>query len=153
MQACLIWAIVRINPANIYLFKLSNRNTRKRCKICSNLTIEAPEWRQTRRSGIFIANFEHISHLFLVFLLLIWKNKNVSLEISFEVFSLNNVLINTIFAWLLSAIKQLLRKFHFEFLHTFNLTWKWSKEASSCRYNIVTFRHNIAYVVNSFVVP
>ena len=33
------------NPANIYLFKVNNR----------------------RRSGIFIDNFEHISHLFLVF--------------------------------------------------------------------------------------
>ena len=27
--------------------------------------------RQLRRSGVFFANFEHISHLFLVFLLLI----------------------------------------------------------------------------------
>ena len=27
------------NPANIYLFKINNRNTRKRCQICSNLTI------------------------------------------------------------------------------------------------------------------
>ena len=29
-----------------------------------------PERRQWRRSGIFIVNFEHISHLVLVFLLL-----------------------------------------------------------------------------------
>ena len=27
-------------------------------------------WRQWRRSGVFITNFEHISYLFLVFLLL-----------------------------------------------------------------------------------
>ena len=40
-------------PANIYLFKVNNRNTRKRTT-----------------SGIFIINFEHTSHLFLVFLLL-----------------------------------------------------------------------------------
>ena len=26
-------------------------------------------------SGVFIANFEHISHLFLVFLLLLWAGK------------------------------------------------------------------------------
>ena len=30
-----------------------------------------PERRYWRRSGIFIVNFEHILHLFLVFLLLI----------------------------------------------------------------------------------
>ena len=31
---------------------------------------KAPEWRYCRRSGVFIVNLEHISHLFLVFLLL-----------------------------------------------------------------------------------
>ena len=30
-------------PANIYLFKVNNRNTRKMCKICSKLTIKSPE--------------------------------------------------------------------------------------------------------------
>ena len=30
-------------PANIYLFKVNNRNTRKRCEICSKLTIATPE--------------------------------------------------------------------------------------------------------------
>ena len=56
-------------PANIYLLKVNNRNTRKRCEICSELTIKSPERRQWRRSDVFIVNFEHISHLFLVFLL------------------------------------------------------------------------------------
>ena len=37
---------------------------------CSKLTIKAPERRQWRGSGVFIVNFEHISHLVLVFLLL-----------------------------------------------------------------------------------
>ena len=46
------------------------RNTRKRCEICSKLTIKTLEQRQRCRSGVFIVNFEHISHLFLVFLLL-----------------------------------------------------------------------------------
>ena len=36
----------------------------------SKLTIETPERRHWRRSGVFIVNFEHISHLVLVFLLL-----------------------------------------------------------------------------------
>ena len=58
------------NLANIYLFKGNNRNTRKSCETCLKLTTKIPEWRQWRRSGVFIGNFEHILHLFLVFLLL-----------------------------------------------------------------------------------
>ena len=33
------------------------------CEICSKLTIKIPERRDWRRYGIFIVNFEHISHL------------------------------------------------------------------------------------------
>ena len=47
----------------------STTETRKRCEICSKLIIKTPE-RRRRRSGVFIVNFEHISHLCLVFLLL-----------------------------------------------------------------------------------
>ena len=47
-----------------------NRNTRTRGEMCSKLTIKVPEPRQWRRSGVFIVNFEHISHLGPVFLLL-----------------------------------------------------------------------------------
>ena len=57
-------------PAGIYLLKVNNRNTRTRCEICSKLTIKIAERRHWRRSGIFIVDFEHISHLVLVFLLL-----------------------------------------------------------------------------------
>ena len=32
-------------PANIYLFKVNNRNTRKRCEIFSKFTIKIPERR------------------------------------------------------------------------------------------------------------
>ena len=60
-------------PAGIYLLKVNNRNTRTRCEICSKLTIETPERRQGRRSGVFIVNFEQISRLVLVFLLLTLK--------------------------------------------------------------------------------
>ena len=49
--------------ANIYLFKRNNRNTRKKCEICSKLTIKTSKRRQWRRSGVFIVNFDHISHL------------------------------------------------------------------------------------------
>ena len=58
------------NPAGIYLLKVNNRNIRTRCEICSKVTIKTPEQRHWRRSGVFIVNFEHISHLVLVFLLL-----------------------------------------------------------------------------------
>ena len=53
-----------INPAGNCMFKVNNRNTRTRCEICSKLTIK------TWCYGVFIVNFEHISHLVLVFLLL-----------------------------------------------------------------------------------
>ena len=33
------------HPAGIYLLKVNNRNTRKRCEICSKLTIKIPERR------------------------------------------------------------------------------------------------------------
>ena len=42
---------------------------------CSKLTIKIPERRYWRRSGIYIVNFEHISHLVLVFLLLTLSRK------------------------------------------------------------------------------
>ena len=60
----------RTPPANIYMFKVTNRNTRERCKLCSKLTIKTPERRHRCRSGVSIVNFEHISHFFLVYLLL-----------------------------------------------------------------------------------
>ena len=49
-----------------HLFIVNNSYTRKRCEICSNLAIKTPKWSST----IFVVDFEHISHLFLVFLLL-----------------------------------------------------------------------------------
>ena len=48
-------------PAGNYIFKLNNKNTRTRCKICSKLTIKTPERRYWRRSGIFIVNFEQVN--------------------------------------------------------------------------------------------
>ena len=57
-------------PVNIYLFKINNRNTRKRCQKCLKLTIKTPERRHWYHFGVFIVNFEHISHLFAVSLLL-----------------------------------------------------------------------------------
>ena len=71
---------VSFNPAGNYMFKVKNRNSSKKCEICSKLTIR--RWRRSggfivnfghklhrRRSGVF-TNFEHTSHLLLVFLLM-----------------------------------------------------------------------------------
>ena len=63
-----------LTPVNIYLLKVNNKNTRKRCEIYSKLIVKGPKQRQWRRSSVFIVNFEHISHLFLVFLLLTFTN-------------------------------------------------------------------------------
>ena len=35
-----------MNPANNYLFRVNNRNTRRKCEICSKLTKKTPEQRQ-----------------------------------------------------------------------------------------------------------
>ena len=50
-------------PSGNYMFKVNNRNSRTRYELCSNLTIKTLERRHWRRSGVFILNFEHISHL------------------------------------------------------------------------------------------
>ena len=52
------------------MIKVNNRNTITKCEICSKLTIKTPKRRHWRRSGAFIVNFEHTSHLVLLFLLL-----------------------------------------------------------------------------------
>ena len=57
-------------PAGIYLLRVNNRNTRKKCELCLKLAIKTPERCHWHCSGVFIVNFEHISRLFLVFLLL-----------------------------------------------------------------------------------
>ena len=58
-------------PAGNYMFRVSNRNTRTRCELCSKLTRQILERRHWRRSNIFIVNFEHISHLVLIVFLLL----------------------------------------------------------------------------------
>ena len=43
----------RAIPANIYLFRVTNRNKRIRCEICPKLTVRTLEL-------VFTVNFEHI---------------------------------------------------------------------------------------------
>ena len=46
------------NQANIYLFSVNDRNTRKRCEICSELAIKTPEH---TFSSVSIADFEQVN--------------------------------------------------------------------------------------------
>ena len=50
-------------------FTCSKSTICSKCEICSKLTIKSTERRQWPRFGVFVVNFEHISHLFLVSLL------------------------------------------------------------------------------------
>ena len=50
-------------PVGNYMFKVTIETLEKRYEICSKLTIKTPKWRQWRRFGVFIVNFEHIPHL------------------------------------------------------------------------------------------
>ena len=51
-------------PAGNYMFKINKETLEQGMKYVQS------QQRQWRRSGIFILNFEHVSHLVLVFLLL-----------------------------------------------------------------------------------
>ena len=61
---------IAVIPAGNYMYEFNTRNTRTRCEICSELTIKSPERRHWRHSVVYFVNYEHISHLVLVFLLL-----------------------------------------------------------------------------------
>ena len=61
------------NPVGINLFKPNYGNTRKMYEIYSKLTILTPEQRSWRRSFVFIINFEQISQIALVSLLILNK--------------------------------------------------------------------------------
>ena len=52
-----IYRLLSSFPVGNCMCKVNNRNTRKRCEICSKL-IKIPE-RRRRRSGVFTVNFEH----------------------------------------------------------------------------------------------
>ena len=50
--------------------------TIERFELWTSYPLETAERRHWRRSGVFIVNFEHISHRFLVFLMLLWTSKS-----------------------------------------------------------------------------
>ena len=45
----------------------AEQSQQKMYEICSDLTIETPEWRHWHRFGVFNMNFEHSSHIVLIF--------------------------------------------------------------------------------------
>ena len=47
--------------------KVNNTDTQIRCEICLELKVKTPERSHWRWSGVFIVNFEHISHFVLNF--------------------------------------------------------------------------------------
>ena len=89
--------VLHTDPAGIYLLKVNKRNTRIRCEICSKLTIKTikiPERCQWRRSGIFIINFEHISHVVLVFLLLTLNMQLQAGEVVARRYSVKKIIVS-----------------------------------------------------------
>ena len=48
-------------PAGNYMFKVNNRNTRKRCEICSKLTIKIPERRSFWKIIHFSVNLLNVT--------------------------------------------------------------------------------------------
>ena len=65
-------------PSQHLLVQSNSRNTRKKCEVCSKLTITTPERRHWHRSTVFIVNFEHISHFFVALLSFDFEKVNVS---------------------------------------------------------------------------
>ena len=93
-----------ISPVNIYLFKVNNRSTRKRCEICSKLTIKTTERRHWLSSGVFIANFERISDLFMEFL---WFTLNKLMLAGSPSFSKHSNVANGIIFYLPISVENL----------------------------------------------
>ena len=74
LVTCFLTAIISATSQPTFTcYKFNNRNNRTKHELCSELTIKTPEQCHWRCCGVFIVNFQHISHLVLVFLLLTWS--------------------------------------------------------------------------------
>ena len=105
------------------MFKVDNRNTRKRFELCPKVIMKASERRHWRRYDTCFVNFEHISHFFLLFLLLtlnkylfvgmflsrLWSNECSK---SFPLFTFAPL-------WFLKVLKLFLYGFFFTLLFLF----------------------------------
>ena len=73
------WSVCFISQQNI--FKISNKNIRKRCEICSKLTLKTPEWHQWGACLVynqFISTYSKRTstyHIFKMLFFLFWKTK------------------------------------------------------------------------------
>ena len=65
-------------PANIYFFKVNNRNIKKRCETSSKFAIKTLERRHRRHSGVFIAHLFHIFHAFFSVFIVDFEHLNVT---------------------------------------------------------------------------
>ena len=53
---------INVSTVGNYMFKVNNRNTKRRCEICSKLTIKTPERRYfTACSSVSIVNVEPVN--------------------------------------------------------------------------------------------
>ena len=95
------------HSVGIYLFKVDNGNTKTIGKSCSKLTIKTPERCHWCHSGVFIVKFEQISHLVLMFPLLIRKKVNtwVAKKSMFKVRTKNNIRNNKLNIIILNLLK------------------------------------------------
>ena len=55
-----VYKLIGWDQVNLYLFKVISKNTRKKCGICSKLTINRAE----SRSSVHFVNFKYISQFF-----------------------------------------------------------------------------------------
>ena len=97
------------NPANIYLLKLNNRNTRKRCEICSELTIKTPEqrrfyyWLWTSTVWLGKSNYyEMLTTNFLLRKLILskktWRKTKINIGVRYRI-ELENNLRHPVITW------------------------------------------------------
>ena len=73
------WKNTFPNPANIYQFKVNNRNTRKRPDICSKLTVKLPERCHWGRSCVSLLTLNYFTP-FASFLIVEFIQVNVCWE-------------------------------------------------------------------------
>ena len=64
-------------PTNKYMLKFNNANTKKRCEICSKLTIKTPEWCLTLTEWCLplLLTLNKFHTFFLCFYCWLWTNK------------------------------------------------------------------------------
>ena len=93
--------IVSQAQLTFFFLEFSNHNSSTKCEISSKLTTETPE-RHQWHSGVFIVIFEHIWHVFLLFLLLTYiEQVNARRNTTKETQTLKKrILLNSTFIYL-----------------------------------------------------